>query len=70
VKHNLPFIRERLLDGALLKSGILEREKVEGALFGRPTNVDPTELLTHVGTEMWLESVRACTARDAHATAP
>jgi asparagine synthase (glutamine-hydrolysing) len=56
VRHNARFVRELLLDGMLVKQGILNRRKLEqslsdGFLCGGPPQ---SELFAHVCTEAWL----------------
>jgi asparagine synthase (glutamine-hydrolysing) len=55
--RNLPFVRERLWNGMLHKQGLLDARKLEDVLSGKPTDVDPSELLFHASTEVWLERV-------------
>jgi asparagine synthase (glutamine-hydrolysing) len=56
--HNLGFFRELLLDGLLVKRGILDRSRLEIALSGRPTKSDAfnTEVFDYVGIEAWLQA--------------
>jgi hypothetical protein len=56
VRQNLAFIRETLLDGALIKERILDRTAVELALRGDPTKSRAMggEILGHVDLELWI----------------
>jgi asparagine synthase (glutamine-hydrolysing) len=56
VQRNLPFIREHLLDGALVRRGILDRAAVEGALQNGPTrsSAESGEILSHLDLELWI----------------
>jgi asparagine synthase (glutamine-hydrolysing) len=56
VERNLPFLRERLLDGWLVKNNVLDRRKVADALSQSERRV-PSEILFHLCTEIWLERV-------------
>ena len=56
VRHNADFVRELLLDGMLVKHGLLDRGKLErclsdGFLRGGPPRA---ELFSHICTEAWL----------------
>lgn len=53
---NRAFIREMLLDGALVQHGLLDRGKVESALSGGPSNVmkGTAKLIGYLRTEVWL----------------
>jgi asparagine synthase (glutamine-hydrolysing) len=53
---NLDFVRGMLLDGALVREGILDRAKLEEVLSGRPTAVPIhlMELDTYLNIEVWL----------------
>jgi asparagine synthase (glutamine-hydrolysing) len=54
--HNAVFMRELLLDGALVKEGIIDRTKLAAALSGRGSKIHhgQVELLEFMGTEAWL----------------
>jgi asparagine synthase (glutamine-hydrolysing) len=56
LQRNLDFARSVLLDGELVRRGILDRAKVEEALSGRPTTLTAHTLEIHVyiGIEAWL----------------
>jgi asparagine synthase (glutamine-hydrolysing) len=56
IQRNLPFMREHLLDGALVRRGILDRAAVELALKNGPTSsgADSGELLSHLDLELWI----------------
>jgi asparagine synthase (glutamine-hydrolysing) len=53
---NLPFIREHLLDGELVKHRFLDRKAVEQALRSGPTGSSAisSEILTHLDLELWI----------------
>ena len=55
IQKNLPFLREVLLDGVLVRDGWLNRSAVEHALSGDPTRIQvyPGEILAHLDTEVW-----------------
>jgi asparagine synthase (glutamine-hydrolysing) len=56
IQRNLPFMREQLLDGALVKQEVLDRAAVELALKNGPTgsSVDSGEILSHLDLELWI----------------
>jgi asparagine synthase (glutamine-hydrolysing) len=56
VERNLPFIRERLLDGAMMRQEVLDRVAMELALKSGPTRngAISSEILTHLDTELWI----------------
>jgi len=56
IQRNLPFLRERLLDGALVRQRILDRAAVELALKNGPTgsSADSGEILSHLDLELWI----------------
>jgi asparagine synthase (glutamine-hydrolysing) len=55
VQANLPFIREKLLEGALMRERILDRAAVAQALRGGPTSSHAisSEILSHLELELW-----------------
>jgi len=57
VEHNRAFLRELLLDGALVRQGIVDRAALAEVLSGRPTAIaaGAGELLEYAGIEAWLE---------------
>jgi asparagine synthase (glutamine-hydrolysing) len=57
VARNEPFIREMLLDGALVARGILDKSKLEGAMPGSPapSRAVNSMILEQLGTEVWLQ---------------
>ena len=59
-EHNRAFLRELLLDGALVREGIVDRKKLAGVLSGRASalQLGSAELLDFVGTEAWLRCWR------------
>jgi asparagine synthase (glutamine-hydrolysing) len=65
--RNLGFARSLLLDGALVRKGILDRGKLEEVLSGRPTTIAShmTELHTYLGIEAWLNRWSASQQRAA-----
>jgi asparagine synthase (glutamine-hydrolysing) len=58
--HNLTFIRELLLDGALVSEGVVDRKRLVTALSGKvsQTQSPAAEILDFVGTEAWLRRWR------------
>jgi asparagine synthase (glutamine-hydrolysing) len=56
IQLNMPFIRERLLEGALMKERILDREAVERALRSAPSRSGAisSEILSHLELELWI----------------
>jgi asparagine synthase (glutamine-hydrolysing) len=56
IRLNLPFIRERLLEGALIKERILDRVAVEQALREGPSSSSAinSEILGHLELELWI----------------
>jgi asparagine synthase (glutamine-hydrolysing) len=56
LEHNRAFLRELLLDGALVREGIVDRSRLEEVLSGRPTRIaaGSGELLEYAGIEAWL----------------
>jgi asparagine synthase (glutamine-hydrolysing) len=56
IQRNITFIREALLDGALVKERILDRAAIELALRQDPTRSTATggEILRHLDLELWL----------------
>jgi asparagine synthase (glutamine-hydrolysing) len=55
IQRNLTFIRETLLEGSLMREGILDRAAVELALQDAPTTSAALsgEILSHVDLELW-----------------
>lgn len=55
IQRYLPFLREMLLDGILVRDGWLNRRAVEHALSGDPSRIQvyPGEILGHLDTEIW-----------------
>lgn len=56
LQQNLPVVREALLDGLLVKRGILNRRRLELSLSGQSTSDSghATHILTYLATEAWL----------------
>jgi asparagine synthase (glutamine-hydrolysing) len=56
--HGRTFARELLLDGVLVKQGLLDARKIETALSGRDarSTVSVGEILDHLVVEAWLRS--------------
>ena len=56
LEHNRPFLRELLLEGALVREGIIDRARVAEVLSGRATRIaaGAGELLEYAGIEAWL----------------
>jgi asparagine synthase (glutamine-hydrolysing) len=61
VDHNIAFIRELLLDGALVSEGVVDRKKLVNALSGKVSQTQSTvgEILDFLGTEAWLQCWRS-----------
>lgn len=58
LRRNLPFARELLLDGHLVKQGLLDAARVDAALSGRPSTVAyVTEIHNCIAIEAWLRRV-------------
>ncbi len=53
--HNLPYLRERLLDGLLTQSGIIDRPRLEASLSAGPAQhaVNSAPLFELLGAEIW-----------------
>lgn len=58
--RNIRFIRDFLLDGALVRHGIVDRQKLEAALGSEPTTLSTMapELQWYLYTEAWVASWR------------
>jgi asparagine synthase (glutamine-hydrolysing) len=56
LEHNIDFMRELLLDGALVREGVVDRKNLATALSGKPSRLKPSvvELLDFIGAEAWL----------------
>jgi asparagine synthase (glutamine-hydrolysing) len=56
LEHNRPLLRELLLDGALVREGLIDRERLAEVLSGRATRIaaGPGEILEYAGIEAWL----------------
>jgi len=56
IQLNLPFIREHLMEGMLMKEGILDRVAVEQALRNGPSSSTAisSEILSHLDLELWI----------------
>src|SRR6185312_787397 len=56
LEHNRPFLRELLLDGALVREGIIDRASLAEVLSGRATRIaaGSGEVLEYAGIEAWL----------------
>ncbi len=55
--RNLPFIRELLLTGQLVRENLIDRSKLEASLSGNPSRVggDAVEIFQYVNAEAWLQ---------------
>ncbi len=60
LEHNITFVREILLDGALVREGIVDRRQLLTALSGKPSKVQAgsAALLDFIATEAWLRCWR------------
>jgi asparagine synthase (glutamine-hydrolysing) len=58
LRHNITFVRELLLDGALVREGIVDRERLERALCGGANRLQTgrVELFEYLGIEAWLRA--------------
>ena len=56
LEHNRAFLRELLLDGALVKAGVIDRGRLAEVLSGKATRIatGSGELLEYAGIEAWL----------------
>jgi asparagine synthase (glutamine-hydrolysing) len=56
--RNLPWARELMLDGHLVRAGLLDRNKVEAALAGRSSGLHThaNEIHHHIAIEVWLRN--------------
>lgn len=56
LERNRTFLRELLLDGDLVRQGVIDRPKLAEVLSGRATGIlaGASELLDYVGVEAWL----------------
>jgi len=59
-ERNRAFIRELLLEGGLVREGVLDRQKLTTVLSGKASKIHPgeAELLDAVATEAWLRRWR------------
>ncbi len=55
---NIQFVRELLLDGLLIREGLLDRRKLADTLSGRTTRggAEMAEVFDHLSTEAWLRT--------------
>ncbi len=62
LEHNRGFLRELLLDGALVREGVVDPTRLAEVLSGRATPIaaGSGELLEYAGTEAWLLSWAGC----------
>ena len=56
LEHNRGFLRELLLDGALVREGVIDRGRLSEVLSGRATRIatGSGEILEYAGVEAWL----------------
>jgi asparagine synthase (glutamine-hydrolysing) len=59
IQSQRALLREYLLDGKMVNLDLLDARAVEQALSGQPTRTEPTEILWHLSTEIWLRNVAA-----------
>jgi asparagine synthase (glutamine-hydrolysing) len=66
-RKNRDFIRELLLNGGLVREGLLDKAKVEQALTGRPSNIlaGTGKLSQYISVEAWLKICAAHRVRSA-----
>jgi asparagine synthase (glutamine-hydrolysing) len=67
LEHNRGFLRELLLDGALVREGIVDRQRLAEVLSGTATRIaaGSGELLEYAGIEAWLRRWGAIVRRAA-----
>lgn len=60
LEHNIAFVRELLLDGALVREGIIDRNQLTTALSGKASNIQVglSSFLDFIATEAWLRCWR------------
>ncbi|HUN70764.1 MAG TPA: asparagine synthase-related protein [Steroidobacteraceae bacterium] len=60
LEHNRGFLRELLLDGALVRQGVVDRGRLAEVLSGRASRIaaGPGEILEYAGIESWLRGWR------------
>lgn len=60
VCHNVPFLRHCLLDGELVRQGLLDRAKLERYLTADQPflSVPPTRIMDYLACETWLQQFR------------
>jgi len=58
LRHNMIFVRELLLDGELVRQGMLVRGRLEQALSGNAhrLQISQADLLEYLGIELWLRA--------------
>jgi len=63
--RNLAFAQGLLLDGHLVRQGLLDRDRVEAALSGRPSAADAyvSEIHNCIAVEAWLQRVSGASTR-------
>lgn len=66
VHSNMAVARELLLEGMLVKEGLLERQGLELMLSGKPTRIGSyvAELLDYVTLEAWCRSWQGIRGRE------
>jgi asparagine synthase (glutamine-hydrolysing) len=65
LRRNMAFVRERLIDGLLVKERILDREKLEAYLVADQPflTVQPAQILCYLACEAWLSQWQDIMAR-------
>jgi asparagine synthase (glutamine-hydrolysing) len=60
LEHNSAFLRDLLLDGALVQQGMVDRNKLATVLSGKATRIQVSsgELFDLIATEIWLRRLR------------
>jgi asparagine synthase (glutamine-hydrolysing) len=60
LEHNSAFLRDLLLDGALVQQGLVDRNKLATVLSGKATQIQVSsgELFDFISTETWLRRLR------------
>jgi asparagine synthase (glutamine-hydrolysing) len=63
LENNLEFSRQLLLDGALIKEGLLDRGRVENALELSRTSAKTSDILEAISAESWYATLSSMNAR-------
>ncbi|MDB6091154.1 MAG: putative asparagine synthase [Gammaproteobacteria bacterium] len=60
LEHNLAFVRELLIDGALVRQGLVDRNKLTTILSGKASRIQASsgELFDFIAAEVWLRRLK------------